>query len=59
MTQVLTGLLKRNVAFNVASEVVKNCLPSVALLIDGMSRLTIEGYTHCNAFQIISKLDVS
>ena len=41
-----------------ASEVVKNGLPPVALLFDRVSWLTVEGYAYSNAFRAISELDL-
>src|SRR5262249_7387914 len=41
---------------NVAREVVENGLPAGALLLDGMRRLTIEGYAHPDAIRPRRKL---
>ena len=41
-----------------ASEIVENGLPSFPLLLDGMSRLTIEGYAYPDAISAGSKLDL-
>src|SRR5215468_6289385 len=43
---------------NMASEVVENGLPASALLLDGMSCLTIEGYAHRDTIRPRSKLDL-
>src|SRR3569623_1729320 len=44
---------------DMAGKVVQYGLPTIALLFDRMSVLTIEGYTHANPFRVISELDLS
>jgi len=42
---------------NMTSEVVQYALPPIALLLDRVSRLAIEGHAHPDAFRAIRKLD--
>src|SRR3546814_10481742 len=41
-----------------ASEVVQNSLPSIALLFNGVAGLALEAYAHVDAFRTISEFDL-